>query len=321
MQYVEGFDRVRRTICNAFVFPIQMIEMNDSGITLGGGGAQFCGPLLSSSLKPSCRWLLERQSGLLRAYCLALVTSPVNIGLSLITRYRGSKVDGGRDTGRRTRGNLESNEARAERGLEPLPDGNGLRVNGQRVDLLDKVTSQPKVDPNKPKPSRFGKTLEVVARCKKVTTYFRHSLAGNGKAAQEGREGSRPISRPVGARAALAAQMADFYNSVNWTVEDGKVTLDQKKERERLEVILLLFLTRRPAEYSIILLDLYPPSLTDIAQNPRMLYIYIYYIHDTALRCVLPPYAIGSYSGSQEARARWQSDRAKSIVQTISDQS
>jgi len=36
--------------------------------------------------------------------------------------------------------------------------------------------------------------------------------------------------------------MADFYNSVNWTVEDGKVTLDQKKERERLEVILLLFL-------------------------------------------------------------------------------
>src|SRR5882762_351815 len=248
MQYVEGFDRVRRTICNAFGIPIQMIEMNDSGITLGGGGAQFAArtQFLSQTIMPMVVGKAER---LTESLLPCFGYEPGEYWLvpdNAVPEDRKSMEDGTRADV--LAGILESNEARAERGLEPLPDGNGLRVNGQRVDLLDKVTSQPKVDPNKPKPSDSVKTLEVVARCKKVTTYFRHSLAGNGKRHKKDAKDQDPYLDLSGQETALAAQMADFYNSVNWTVEDGKVTLDQKKERERLEVILLLFLTRVTSE-------------------------------------------------------------------------
>lgn len=197
------------------------------------------------------------------------------------------------------------NEARAARNLDPIPEGDGLRIGGRllsEIDSADKaataaVSTKPDEDESdddaelevKPKPKKAAKSL---------TLYAKRMLGGRGRMKAIDLE-TDPYASVASEEASFRETMDEFYRTVNVTVEDGQASIDQKKERERLEILLLLFLTRVQAEG-------YSNGVTQIITDRP--------------GTTLPLDPVGQ---ALDAAKTWVKDEAarasKTIVQTISD--
>lgn len=173
MEYGEGIDRMRRVILNAFGVPLALLEMSDK--SLGGGGREFeaRAQYLSQTIAPRMSALCERLTENL------LPTFGMEPGQYWFA-YDNPDTEDQKTVEEQSRLDVDAalrtiNEARAIRGLDPLPDGDELRYKGTLLaDVgkvaapVDPVTGKPKEDKPTEKP-KAGKTF-----------YTRSALAGKG---------------------------------------------------------------------------------------------------------------------------------------------
>jgi len=174
MEYGDGMDRMRRTILNAFGVPLALLEMSDK--SLGGGGREFearqqyLSQTIANRLSSVCERLNEN-------YLPTFGYKPGEVWYA----YDNPDTEDQKTVEEQSRLDVDLalrtiNEARAIRGLDPLPDGDELRYKGTLLADVGKVsapvdplTGKPKEKPTE-KPKTEGKTF-----------YSRSSLAGKGE--------------------------------------------------------------------------------------------------------------------------------------------
>lgn len=239
MEYGDGMDRMRRTICNAFGVPLAMLEMNDSALGDGGGRMfQSRTQYLSQTIKPRmdsfCEKLTENFLPLFGLepgdYWFAADNPDPENEDSEWARYRANT-----DVAI-----LAINETRAEFGYDPIEGGDELRYKGVPLSKMGQTPAAVSTETPPPEPPQ-KKSIDR-------TVYARAMTAAGEGSCECGCKGKKDATATEPdayagteeAQARLEQIMRNFYEAID------PLTFDKRKEAKELRddliiVLLLLF--------------------------------------------------------------------------------